>query len=175
MWASFLLTFSAAFFLLPFMSDVVLSNTRVCMIITSAITLLAALLNIKSFLGFKEIFSKKADADALVSLSVLGVAVYSVFGIIGGEIIVKMQVVLLIILSFYAINSFYKISATLRSFKQIYNSARKTGVTLISDPAISLAMTKGAVEGETLIAAGQSADHIEDFMKYSTFGTFLNG
>ena len=175
MWASFLLTFSAAFFLLPLMSDVVLSNTRVCMIITSAITLLAALLNIKSFLGFKEIFSKKADADALVSLSVLGVAVYSVFGIIGGEIIVKMQVVLLIILSFYAINSFYKISATLRSFKQIYNSARKTGVTLISDPAISLAMTKGAVEGETLIAAGQSADHIEDFMKYSTFGTFLNG
>lgn len=175
MWASFLLTFSAAFFLLPFMSDVVLSNTRVCMIITSAITLLAALLNIKSFLGFKEIFSKKADADALVSLSVLGVAVYSVFGIIGGEIIVKMQVVLLIILSFYAINSFYKISATLRSFKQIYNSAGKTGVTLISDPAISLAMTKGAVEGETLIAAGQSADHIEDFMKYSTFGTFLNG
>ena len=175
MWASFLLTLLTAFFLLPFMSDAILSNTRVCMIITSSFTLMATLLNIKSFLGFGEIFSKKSGADALVSLSVLSVALYSVFGIIAGEIIVTMQVILLIILSFYAINSFFKISATLRSFKQIYNSARKTGVTLISDPAISLAMTKGAVEGETLIAAGQSADRIEDFMKYSTFSTFLNG
>ena len=175
MWASFLLTLSTAFFLLPFMSDAILSNTRVCMIITSALTLSAVLLNIKSFLGFGKIFSKKSGADALVSLSVLAVALYSVFGIIAGEIIVKMQVVLLIILSFYAINSFFKISATLRSFKQIYNAAPKTGVALISDPAISLAMTKGAVDGETLIAAGQSTNRIEDFMKYSTFSTFLNG
>lgn len=175
MCGSFLLTLFTAFFLLPFMSDAILSNTRVCMIITSAFTLLAVLLNVKSFFGFSKIFSKKAGADALISLSVLAVTLYSVFGIIAGEIIVTMQVILLVILSFYAINSFFEISATLRSFKQIYNSAQKTGVTLISDPAISLAMTKGAVEGETLIAAGQSADRIEDFMKYSTFSTFLNG
>lgn len=175
MWGSILMTLLTAFFLLPFMSDAILSNTRVCMIITSAFTLSAVLLNIKSFLGFGQIFSKKAGADALVSLSVLSVTLYSVFGIIAEEIIVKMQVILLIILSFYAINSFFQISATLRSFKIIFNTARKTGVTLISDPAISLAMTKGAVEGETLIAAGQSTDRIEDFMKYSTFSAFLNG
>ena len=175
MWGSILMTLLTAFFLLPFMSDAILSNTRVCMIITSVFTLSAVLLNIKSFLGFGQIFSKKAGADALVSLSVLAVTLYSVFGIIAGEIIVTMQVILLIILSFYAISSFFQISATLRSFKVIFNTARKTGITLISDPAISLAMTKGAVEGETLIAAAQSTDHIEDFMKYSTFGTFLNG
>lgn len=175
MWGSILMTLLTAFFLLPFMSDAILSNTRVCMIITSAFTLSAVLLNIKSFLGFGQIFSKKAGADALVSLSVLSVTLYSVFGIIAEEIIVKMQVILLIILSFYAINSFFQISATLRSFKIIFNTARKTGVTLISDPAISLAMTKGAVEGETLIAAGQSTDRIEDFMKYYTFSAFLNG
>ena len=175
MWANLLLTLLTAFFLLPFMSDAILSSTRVCTIITSAFTLSAVLLNIKSFLGFGKIFSKKADADALVSLSVLAVTLYSIFGIITGEIIIKMQVILLIILSFYSVNSFFKISAALRSFKQIYNTAQKTGVTLISDPAISLAMTKGSVEGETLIAAGQSAGRIEDFMKYSTFGTFLNG
>lgn len=175
MWGSILMTLLTSFFLLPFMSDAILSNTRVCMIITSVFTLSAVLLNIKSFLGFGKIFSKKSGADALVSLSVLAVTLYSVFGIIAGEIIVTMQVILLIILSFYAISSFFQISATLRSFKVIFNTARKTGITLISDPAISLAMTKGAVEGETLIAAAQSTDRIEDFMKYSTFGTFLNG
>ncbi len=175
MWGSILLTLFTAFFLLPFMSDLILSYTRACMLITSAFSLTSVIINSKVFLGLLKLFSKNARADAVVSLSVIGVAIYSVFGIIAGEIIINLQLLLLIILSFFAMNEFFEASATLRSFKQIYNTAQKTGVTLISDPAISLAMTKGAVEGETLISAGRQAEKIEDFMKYSTFGAFLNG
>ena len=87
----------------------------------------------------------------------------------------ELQLLLLIILTFNAIKSFLKASLMLRSFKQIFNNRPKKAITLINDPAITLAMTKGAVEGETLIAAPQETEKIEDFMKFSAFGKFLNG
>lgn len=175
MCGSILLALACGFFALPFMSNLLLTQTRVCMIITSVFCFLAILLNFKSFLGLGKIFSSKADSDAIVSLAALGVAVYSVFGIIEGEIIIYMQLLLLIILTFNAIKSFLKASLMLRFFKQIFNNRHKKAITLINDPAITLAMTKGAVEGETLIAAPQETEKIEDFMKFSLFGKFLNG
>ena len=175
MCGSILLALACGFFALPFMSNLLLTQTRVCMIITSVFCFLAILLDFKSFLGLGKIFSSKADSDAIVSLAALGVAVYSVFGIIEGEIILYMQLLLLIILTFNAIKSFLKASLMLRSFKQIFNNRHKKAITLINDPAITLAMTKGAVEGETLIAAPQETEKIEDFMKFSLFGKFLNG
>ncbi len=175
MWGSILMTVFTAFFLLPFMSNMILTHTRVCMIITSVFVLSAICLNIKCFVGIKHIFSHKADSDIGVCLAVISVILYSVFGIIKGEIILNMQLILLIILSFNGIRSFMKASSKLRSIKQIMGNHPKNAVSLISDPAISLAMTKGAVSGDCLIAAPQCTDTVEDFVKYSTFGVFLNG
>ncbi len=175
MWGSILLTLLVAFFSLPFMSNMLLTHTRVCMIITSVLTLFSVILNIKCFFGLGKIFRSHSDSDVSVSLAILGVSAYSVFGIIKGEIVLYMQILLLIILSFNGIRSFMKASSNLRSFKQIFNSQNKNALTLINDPAIALAMTKGSVEGETLIAAPQTTEKAEDFMKHSTFGVFLNG
>lgn len=175
MWGSILLTLLTAFFALPFMSNMILTHTKASMIITSVLMLLAIILNIKSFLGLGKIFRRSSNSDVNISLAVLGVAVYSVFGIIKGEIVLYMQILLLIILSFNAIKSFMSASAKLRSFKQIFNTQPKNALTLINDPAITMAMTKGAVEGESLIAAPQKTELAEDFMKHSTFGMFLNG
>ena len=175
MWGSILITLLTSIFLLPFMSNVILTHTVTCMIITSALTLTAIIINIKAFLGLGTLFSKKSKSDGIVGLACIAVILYSIFGIIGGEIILKMQIFLLITLSFYSINSFLDISSMLRSFKQIFSGTQKKGLNLINDPAITLAMTKGAVDGECLIAAGQSTDKIDGFMKHFTFGKFLNG
>ena len=138
-------------------------------------TLVAVVLNIKSFLGLGKIFRRTSNSDINISLAVLSVTLYSVFGIIKGEIVLYMQILLLIILSFNSLKSFMSVSAKLRSFKQIFGAQPKNALTLINDPAITMAMTKGAVEGESLIAAPQKTELAEDFMKYTTFSVFLNG
>ncbi len=175
MWGSILLTLLTAFFALPFMSNMILTHTMVTMIITSVLTLVAVVLNIKSFLGLSKIFRRASNSDINISLAVLSVTLYSVFGIIKGEIVLYMQILLLTLLSFNSIKNFMSVSAKLRSFKQIFSSQPKNALTLINDPAITMAMTKGAVEGESLIASPQRTELAEDFMKHSTFGMFLNG
>ncbi|MBQ6848273.1 MAG: cation-translocating P-type ATPase [Clostridia bacterium] len=175
MWGSILMTLLTAFFMLPFMSNIILTHTRGCMIITSVFSSVAVVLNIKCFAGLRYIFNRKANSDIGVCLAIIGVAVYSVLGITQGEIILNMQLLLLIILSFNGIKSFMTASSLLRSFKQILGDNSKNSVSLISDPAITLAMTKGAVSGDCLIAAPQSTNRVCDFIKYSTFGVFLNG
>lgn len=175
MWGSILLTLLTAFFALPFMSNVILTHTKTTMIITSVVTLVAVVLNIKSFLGLVKIFRRTSNSDINISLAVLSVTLYSVFGIIKGEIVLYMQILLLIILSFNSLKSFMSVSAKLRSFKQIFGAQPKNALTLINDPAITMAMTKGAVEGESLIAAPRRTELAEDFMKHTTFGMFLNG
>lgn len=175
MWGSVLLTLLTTFFALPFMSNVILTHTKTTMIITSVVTLVAVVLNIQSFLGLGKIFRRTSNSDINISLAVLSVTLYSVFGIIKGEIVLYMQILLLIILSFNSLKSFMSVSAKLRSFKQIFSSQPKNALTLINDPAITMAMTKGAVEGESLIAAPRRTELAEDFMKHTTFGMFLNG
>lgn len=175
MWGSILLSLMVAFFELPFMSDVILTHTKVCMIIASAFTLLNTALNISVFASFTKIFTKRSNSDINVGLAVIAVALYAVFGIISNEIILNMLLLLSIILAFCSIGRFMKASSDLRSFKQINNTYPKHAIKLIDDPAINFAMTKGIIEGDTLIAAPQSATQIEDFMKYSTYGVFLGG
>ena len=175
MWGSIFLTFLTAFFALPFMSNTILTHTTATMIITSVLTLAAVALNIKSFLGLGKIFRRTSSSDINTSLAVLSVALYSVFGIIKGEIVLYMQILLLVILSFNSYKNFISVSAKLRSFKQIFSNQPKNALTLINDSAITMAMTKGAVEGESLIAAPRRTELTEDFMKHTTFGLFLNG
>ncbi|MBO5322228.1 MAG: cation-translocating P-type ATPase [Clostridia bacterium] len=175
MCGSILLTLLTAFFMFPFMSDVILSYTKVCMIITSIFFLLSTLLNCKMFLSLGKIFSKKSDSGVAVSLAAIGVIPYFVLGIISGEIILKLQLLVMIILSVNSVSSFMKASANVRSFKQILGKGTKNAISLINDPAITLAMTKGSVEGECLIAGPQVAEQINDFMKYTSYSVFLNG
>ncbi len=175
MWSSILLTLATAFFMLPFMSNALLSQTRACMIVTTAFILLAAIINIKSFASLAKIFTAKSDGDVAVSLATLCVLAYSVFGIIDGRSVLNTQIFLMLIISFSAIRHFITASAQLRSFKQIFHKNPKHAITLMNDPAITMAMTKGAVEGDCLIAAPQGTAKISDFVKYYTFSKFLNG
>ncbi len=175
MWGTILLTLLTSFFMFPFMSDLILSYTQTCMIITSLFFLLGLVINSKMFLGLGKIFSKKSDSRVAVSLASIGVIPYFIVGIMSGEIILKLQLLSMIILSVFATSNFMKASAKLRSFKQILGSGTKNAISLINDPAITLAMTKGSVEGESLIAAPQQAEQINSFMKYTEFGVFLNG
>jgi len=172
---SVIITLLLSIMKLPFMSGLILGKTVTSMIVCTAIAFLVVLLNIDMFLSIPKMFSKKSKPDVLVSLVSIFVLLYSIIGIINGEIVLDMLLCLCIILSFRALGKFQKDSYMLSNLKQIAGSKEKKAVRLISDPAITYAMSKDFIEGDALIAAPQSCTHVSDFIKYSTFGTFLNG
>ncbi len=172
---SVLITLILAFMKLPFMNDFILSKTFACMIFCASVTFMAVLLNCSMFINLPKIFSKKATADSTASLASLFVLAYAVLGIVNSKIILDLLLCLCVILSLRSIGKFRKKSYMLSNLKQIATSRDKKALRLISDPAVTFAMAKDFIEGDTLIAADQECKHIEDYMKYSTFGTFLNG
>lgn len=172
---SILLTLILGFLALPFMTSAIYSHTRSMMIFSAIISFIVILLNADMFKNIITIFSKKANADIPPSLSSLAVAVYAIYGIVNNEVVLEMLLINSIILSFRSLLLFMKSSYMLSNLKQIAVSNQKSAVTLISDTAITFSMAKNAIEGDTLIAAPKKCDFVEDYIKYSTFGTFIKG
>ncbi|MBE6809305.1 MAG: hypothetical protein E7524_07540 [Ruminococcaceae bacterium] len=172
---TFLLTALLAFARLPFMSDLLLSHTFVCMIVCSSVSLISVLLNFDMFLSIPKILSRKNNADITASLATACTIVYAIVGIIKREIILDILLLLGIILLFRSLTKFFKASYMLENFRQISKASTKKAVKLINDQAITFSMAKNAIEGDVLIAAAQKTEQISDFMKYSTYGSFLGG
>ncbi len=172
---SVLLSLILSLMKLPIMSEFVLGETLTSMIVCTALTFIVVLLNMDMFLSIPKIFTKKSFSDVSASLSSLSVLLYAIIGILNGEIVLDLLLSLCVILSLRAIGKFRKHSYMLSNLKQIASSKEKRAVKLIGDPAVTFAMAKNSIEGDALIAAPQNCQHIDDYMKYSTFGTFLNG
>lgn len=172
---SLILTLAISFMRLPFMSGVVLANTKTVMIICTALAGVITILNFPMFFSLSKIFTKKATADVSASLASLFVLGYSVFGILKGEIVLDTIILLSIILFLRALGTFRKHSYMLSNLKQISTTADKNAVKLINDTAVSFAMAKNFIDGDVLIAAPQKCKNIKDYIKYSTFGTFMGG
>ena len=172
---SVILTFALFFMRLPFMSGVVLANTKTVMIVCTCITAIVALLNISMFSSLAKIFTKNSTADVAASLATFSVLGYAVLGIIKGELILDTLLLLCIILSLRSLTAFRKDSYMLSNLKQISTPKEKNAVKLIDDTAVSFAMAKNFIDGDVLIAAPQKSNNIENYMKFSTFGTFIGG
>lgn len=160
---------------IPPIARLILADTKLWMIITSAITLVAILLNLDCFKSLKKIFSHDSTPDIAVSFSVLSVVFYSVFGILNNESVVEMQIFLGTILSFRALGVFMKSAYMVTNLKIALATTPKNTLKLINDSAITYTLVENSVDGDALVAATQPADNISDFMKYSTYGTFING
>ena len=160
---------------LPLLSGFILGKTVVSMSVCTALSFLTVLLNANMFLSIPKMFSKKAEPDVLTSLASVFVLLYAVIGIIKNEIVLDLLLCLSFTVSLRSLSKFRKDSYMLSNFKQIVNSKEKNAVRMISDPAVTFAMAKDSIEGDALICAPQKCFHIDDYMKYSTFGTFLNG
>ncbi len=172
---SFLLTILLALTKLPLMSELILSHTKVAMIICAAITGLIIIINGKMFISLKSIFKRRSNPDVCAALASLTTIAYAILGIITNNIINDFLLLLGIILSFRALMIYLKTSYMLLNMRMLRTKAPKTAVRLIEDNAVTFAMSKNSIEGDVLIAAPQKAENISDFMKYSTFSTFLGG
>ncbi|MBR6533217.1 MAG: cation-translocating P-type ATPase [Clostridia bacterium] len=172
---SVILTLAIAFMKLPFMSGLILGQTKTVMIIMTAISGIVVLLNCDMFCSLSKIFRKSGSPDICMSFASLFTLAYAILGVISGEIVIDMLLLLCILLSIRALSKFRKDSYMLSNLKQITTSAPKAAIKLINDTAVTFAMAKNSIEGDTLIAAPQKCNKISDFIKYATFGTFLGG
>lgn len=172
---SVILTAVLAFMKLPFMSGIILKHTKSGMIICTVLLGIIMLVNCDMFVSLKNIFSRRCNGDILAVTSSLTVTLYAITGIIKNEITLDIILLCAVILSLRALGRFFSASANLTGFKQISSSSPKRAVKLISDSAVTFAMAKNSVEGDVLAAAPQRTEHIDDYMKYSTYGTVLNG
>lgn len=160
---------------LPFMSEILLSNTKAANIICTAILGIIILINADMFISLSKIFSRRANPDILAVTASLSVIAYSVAAIFKNEIAIDLILLGAAILSVRALCSFMSAAYMLSGFKQISASSPKCAVKLIGDQAVTFAMAKSSIDGDVLAAAPQKAKHINDYIKYSTFRVFLAG
>lgn len=173
--ASVFLTFLLLIMKMPFMTGAVLAHTKTTMIICTVFLALITAINGDIFLSLQNLLKKRCTADVTASISAIAVLVYSIYGIIKGEIITDLCILCGISLTIRAIGQFLKYSYLLSNLKQISKKFSKKAVRLLNDPAITFSMAKNSIEGDALIATASPCNQIDDYLKYSTYGTFLNG
>ena len=170
-----LLALVPTLFLLPVMSGAILSNMRPFMITATVMAFLLILLNYDMFASIPKMFSRHSSADIAVVTASLAVMAYAIVGIIKNEYVLELLVLVSLTLAVRSLCAFFHSSWMLSNFLQIASKAPKRAVKLIDETAVTFAMAKNSIEGDVLIAAPQKTEHVDDYMKYSTFRVFLNG
>lgn len=180
--AAFLRTAFSVFLLLllaaaklPFMSEILLSNTKAANIICTAVLGIITLVNADMFISLPKIFSRRANPDVLAVTASLSVIAYGIAAVFKNEIALDLILLGAAILSVRALCSFMSAAYMLSGFKQISAASPKRAVKLIGDQAVTFAMAKNSIDGDVLAAAPQKTRHINDYMKYSSFRVFLAG
>lgn len=160
---------------IPPLSDLMLSKTKAMMIVCSAIFGVLTIINADMFLSLKNIFNRRLTSDIAATFAALSTLSYSIISAINSSVGYELVVLCSVILSFRAISQFLSRSAMLGNLRQAVSSLPKKAVTFISDEATTFAMAKNAIEGDVLVATPRDTENVTDFMKYSTFGVFMNG
>lgn len=163
------------FFKLPFMTVVMLSNTKAFAVTNLVLISFAVIFNIKMFKSIPKTFTNKSTSDVLASIASVMTTAYIALSLNSNSLIIDLPLLLAIILVFRAVTQFFKDSTILSNIKQILSEDKKTAIKLLSDPAVIFAMAKDAIEGDALIAGETKTSHVDGYMKFSTFGLFLNG
>ncbi len=171
---SFIFTLALSFLALPFMDSFFYSNTSAAMTLSTVFLLIVALANVDMFSSFKNFLRKKGSPDIITSLACVFTIATSISSIAKSEDFLYLQILMAIILTTRAVSAFQKYQTHLTNLR-VYASPYKKAVKLIGDSAITSAMAKNAVEGDTLIAASQDCEFVEDYIKYSSFSKFLGG
>lgn len=172
---SVLFTFFLGIMRMPFMTGTVLSHTKTTMIICTVFLGVISIVNYDMFLSLRGMLKKRTNADVTASLCVITVLVYCILGIKMGKIITDLCLFCAVAVTLRAIGQFQKYSYLLSNLRQITKKTPKKAVRLLGDPTVTYAMAKNSIEGDALIAATSQTENIDDYIKYSTYGTFLNG
>lgn len=163
------------FFLIPPLSESLISSPKGATIACAVITAISFLANIDMVLAIPRIISRKCTCDVPVTLAGISVALLTIYAIINDTVVYEILLLYAIILFTRALTKFWNISTLLGNFRQIATQNPKKSVEFISDGSTAFAMSKNTIDGDVLIATPRKTDFVSGFMKYSTFDTKLSG
>ncbi len=162
-------------FLIPTLNQLTISHTLTMSIIFAIISLIDILFNIRMFGSLKKLFTKNCTADAPVAIASLLTLGATVCATVTESSAYESALLLSLILFIRALSQFLNISAILSGFKQIAVNKELTAVGLITDNATTFAMAKNSVEGDALVAVSRKTSFVNDYIKYTGFGTVVYG
>lgn len=162
-------------FLIPTLNQLTISHTLTMSIVFAIISFINILLNVRMFGSLKKLFTKNCNADAPVSIASLLTIGAIICAIITENSAYESTLLLSLILFIRAVSQFLNASAILSGFKQIAANKELSAVGLITDNATTFAMAKNSVEGDALVAVPRKTNFVNDYIKYTGFGTVVFG
>lgn len=155
--------------------NVIVGNPKVAMIICGIFLSISFVSNFDMLGDFLALFKNQASHDVIVgTASVFSIALCFISSRSANSVYYFI-LACAITLFLRALCKFYAISAKLGNLKQVTASGSKVAVKLIGDSSTTFAMAKNSIEGDVLISAPQKTNFINDFMKYSEYGTKFSG
>lgn len=143
-----LFIFLLSLFIITPLSEVIISNPRITMIVCGSFLSACTLANIDMLLDFKNLFKKRCSHDIFVSISSLLTISLSLVAASTEQSVFYLILISCIILFIRALCKFYVLSSKLGNLKQIAHTKPKIATSLISDSSTTFAMAKNFIEGE---------------------------
>lgn len=167
--------FALLLFLIPPLSETLISSPKGATIASAIITAISFLANIDMLLAVPKIISRRCTCDVPVVFAGVSVGLLTFYSINNDAVVYEVLLLYAIILFVRALTKFWDISTLHGNFKQIATHNPKKSVEFISDGSTAFAMSKNTIDGDVLIATPRRTDFVSGFMKYSTFDTKLSG
>ncbi len=162
-------------FLIPTLNQLTISHTMITSIIFAILLLIDILFNFRMFASFSKLFTKNCTADGPVALASVFTLCSCVCAILTENSAYELTLMLGLILFIRSLSQFWYHSSVLSGFKQIAVNKQLTAVGLITDNATTFAMAKNSVEGDALVAVPRKTDFVNDYIKYTGFGSVVFG
>ncbi len=178
---SFLTAVFNLFFLFNAFGDNLIANPSKTILICFIPLFISIIANGDMFVNVFKKYGKFSTADlsaVIVSISASVLAITEI-KLNSSEYSVNVYHIILIstcILFVRSLMKFYFISSELGNLKQISSEKiKKNAITFIDDQSITFAMSKDLIENDVMLAAPQTTDFIDDFVKYSDYNLILGG
>lgn len=167
--------FALLLFLLPYLSNKIISSPKTVMAVCGGFCLITILANIDMFLDITNLFRKSAGHDCVISLCAALSVPLCLCSAIKGENTYHMILLSSLLMFARSAVNFMRTSTLLSNLRQIIKRGEKHAVAFIGDNSTALAMAKNAIDGDVLIAAPRKSEFIADFMKFSLYKKKFSG
>ena len=164
-----------AAFYLPFLSGWLLHAPKAGTAVCTAILTGDLLLNADLFFSLPKIFNRRSSTDSNVLFAVLAMIICGIAAALSGESVHTLLVLGSFLLLLRSFSQFMHYNSLCGNLRQQLKAQPLKAIALIDDPSATYSMAGDSIEGSVLVAAPQSANFIEDSVKYSQFSKHLLG
>lgn len=164
---SFILLIASVFLTItPFVSKLETLSPAAPAIYNFSLTLLAIVFNFNIIRSFGSLFNNQSDTDLPFAIACVGVFVHSISALFASTSLFLSPVLILSLLfSNLAKRSIY--NRAIKNFALYANDKTKLGLNIIGDRRTTGTLSKGCIDGGSVVALGTPVTNATDFMQFT--------